>query len=349
MTDQALLLTPSSGRGGGIERYVETLQWALAEEGVKVQRIDLSRAGPSAHARMIAEARRHLRACVRPTRMILAHRCLLPVAVILERERWACGTSVLCHGSDVWGSLFSPRWYIEKRLMRRSAVRVVAVSSFTAGTLASDSMAAVLSPGLSRDWFDTLVQAATAKYTKKSGIQLLTAFRLADWRDKGLPQLLEAVATLKVEDIGITICGSGEAPVELARLVKSSKCCTLRAGLNDVELAGQLAEADLFVLGTRTRVGRHPAGEGFGLVLLEAQIAGTAVIGPAYGGSHDAYLQGITGFTPNDESPEALAEVLNELLRDPCRLAQIGRRASEWARECFAPEHYASRVTASLL
>jgi glycosyltransferase involved in cell wall biosynthesis len=125
--------------------------------------------------------------------------------------------------------------------------------------------------------------------------------------------------------------------------------CTLRSDLTDGELASQFAAADLFILATRTRVGRRPFGEGFGMVMLEAQLAGTPVVAPAYGGSHDAFLPHITGTAPADESAEALAAALDGLLSDPGRMARMGKRASEWARESFAPECYASTAVALLL
>ena len=94
------------------------------------------------------------------------------------------------------------------------------------------------------------------------------------------------------------------------------KWCSLRPGLSDRELAHQLADADLFVLATRTRRGRSASGEGFGLALLEAQVAGTPVVGPAYAGSRDAYVDRVTGVA-HDESSDALATALDQLLRDP--------------------------------
>jgi hypothetical protein len=45
MTSRVLLLSPSQGLGGGIERYVQTLEWAFAAEGVACQRLDLSGSG----------------------------------------------------------------------------------------------------------------------------------------------------------------------------------------------------------------------------------------------------------------------------------------------------------------
>jgi glycosyltransferase involved in cell wall biosynthesis len=177
----------------------------------------------------------------------------------------------------------------------------------------------------------------------------MTAFRLGDWRDKGLPQLIEAVRTLGRSDLRLTVCGSGEPPPGLLTHVRPHPWCTIRPGLADRDLATQLAAADLFVLATRTRPGRQAFGEGFGLVLLEAQIAGTAVVGPAHGGSADAYLDGVTGATPRDESPAALARVLGEMLGQPERLTAMGRQGSAWAQASFAPDRYAALAVERLL
>lgn len=348
MSQNALLLTPSRGLGGGIERYVDTLEWAFSAQGVGFQRIDLHRSGGRAHARMLAQARLQLRDQPRPTRLILAHRALLPVASLLAREHSVCGISVICHGSDVWGRRHRPRQNVEHFLMRRPGVRVVAVSSYTGGALAANCRATILPPALSNDWFRMLIDASTA-LERSPGINIVTAFRLSDWRDKGLPQLLEAVAALDRTDVRVTVCGSGKPSPNLLRLVGEHRRCTLRAGLTDRQLARQLADADLFVLATRTRPGRQASGEGFGLVLLEAQVAGTPVVGPAHGGSRDAYVDQITGLTPMDETAGSLAKTLDEVLKDPVRLAHMAKRAGEWARETFSPTRYASRAVDALL
>ena len=350
---RVLLLTPSRGLGGGIERYVETLEWAFAQREVEYARVDLhsqDRAGrASAHVRTLVHCRSQLRASMVPTQLVVAHRALLPIASLLAREQHVRGLSVICHGTDVWGARPRLRRAFETHLMRTPGVRVIAVSSFTAGALAETCPAAILPPGLSRDWFRSLIHASEGPPEPGEGVELLTAFRLEGWVGKGLPQLLRAVAALGRPDIHLTVCGSGEPPPELRSLVLKHPFCRLLPNLTDDELADQLAAADLFVLATRTKGGRNPSGEGFGLVLLEAQVAGTPVVGPAAGGSADAYVDQITGVAPADETSESLARILNELLKDPSRLAQMGRRAAEWARGSFAPEHYASRVAERLL
>src|SRR6266568_4312106 len=346
---RVLMLAPSHGRGGGIERCLESLEWALAARGVACQRVDLARPGVSGHGQLLVTARAALRTRPEPTRLVVGHRALLPVASLLATERSIHGMSVLCHGSEVWDARFQPRRRIERGLVRRLGVRVIAVSSFTAGALASNCRATVLPPALSSEWFSALVDAASAVRERPPGIRLATAFRLQEWRNKGLPQLVGAVAALNRPDIRLTVCGSGDPPPDLLRLVSQNPWCTLRVGLADSEFASELAAADLFALATRTRAGRRACGEGFGLVLLEAQVAGTPVIAPAYGGSRDSYIEGVTGSAPADETTEALVRGLGGLIADPARLAWMGCRAAAWAREVFAPERYAELVVTRLL
>jgi glycosyltransferase involved in cell wall biosynthesis len=103
------------------------------------------------------------------------------------------------------------------------------------------------------------------------------------------------------------------------------------------------------VLATPPNRGRGAVGEGFGLVLLEAQAAGTPVIAPAYGGSREAYIEGVTGVAPSDESAEALTRILRDLLKDPARLGSMGEHAAQWAQQAFAPENYAPLTARRLL
>ena len=102
MTVPALLLTPSRGLGGGIERYMDTVEWAFAERGVEYRRVDLRHSGAAAHARMLSEAREQLRAITASARLVVAHRCLLSVAWLLARCGDACGISVVYESNDIW-------------------------------------------------------------------------------------------------------------------------------------------------------------------------------------------------------------------------------------------------------
>ena len=81
--------------------------------------------------------------------------------------------------------------------------------------------------------------------------------------------------------------------------------------------------------------------EPFGTVAAEAAAAGVPVVATATGGLTEVVLDGETGLLVPSGDAEALAAAVAGLLRDPGRLAGLGRRAhAEAAR--FAPERYAA-------
>jgi glycosyltransferase involved in cell wall biosynthesis len=124
--------------------------------------------------------------------------------------------------------------------------------------------------------------------------------------------------------------GFGTKGIDIS-LVSQYSWCVLRRGISDDNLACDLATADLFVPATS---GGRAVGEGFGLVLLEAQVAGTPVIAPAYGGSCEVFVEGVTRVALADGSAEALTRTLH---------------AAQWTRQAFAPEHYAKVAVRRLL
>ncbi|GII21206.1 glycosyltransferase family 4 protein [Planosporangium mesophilum] len=349
MNENVLLLAPSLGLGGGIERYVSTIEAVFTQHEVSYQRLnllDVNRPnGIVTKARFVREVLRATRASERPTRFVVAHCNLLPVVELAARMPNFAGATVILHGLEIWAG----RHVRGHRTMRRPDVRVVTASNFSAGALARTSPANVLHPGVSAAWYRILVDAAEQARSGSGELNLVTAFRLDDWRDKGLGTLLDAVRLLRDDRVRLTVCGSGPVTAELRAAVEPYPWCRLRPGLTDQMLADQFAFADLFVLATRTRSGSDACGEGFGLVLLEAQLAGTAVVAPAYGGSGDAFQPGITGLAPLDETPEALAAVLASLLADDQWRTEMGRAAAAWARSRFEPTAYADNLLRALL
>lgn len=356
MVEDVLLLAPSSGLGGGIERYAETIEAVFRRHGVRYLRLNLVTPerphGTPGKLRYVRMVRRQIRASTRPTRLVLTHSNLLPVLRFVNRSSAYCGATVILHGSEIWSGP-SVR---HRRMLRRSDVRAVAVSNFSAGALTRICPSNVLNPGVSPEWYQALVDAAEGPScalpddpSRASEVRLITAFRLAGWREKGLPTVLDAVRRTGDDRIRLTVCGTGPVPDELLREVAAHPCCRLAPDLADADLARRLASADLCVLATRTRPGAHAHGEGFGLILLEAQLAGTPVVAPAYGGSGEAFLPGVTGMAPSDETPEALATVLVTLLRDEQRRQMMGRAAAYWSRLRFAPEVYGPHLIRTLL
>jgi glycosyltransferase involved in cell wall biosynthesis len=211
-------------------------------------------------------------------------------------------------------------------------------------------VAPILPPGVAPAWRELLLAEGGRRRPLVPVPTVLTVFRLGGWEQKGLPVLLDAVDTARraIGPVRVVVAGRGPAPGTLHELLAARQDVELIESPDDEALARLYSTADLFVLCTRTRAAPPYSGEGYGIVLLEAQLAGCAVVGPAAGGSHDAYQDGVTGTTPTDESPDALASVLLAMLADRARLARMGRRAAEWAEAATRPEDYTRTVFTAL-
>ncbi|MGF7236690.1 MAG: glycosyltransferase family 4 protein, partial [Frankia sp.] len=309
-----LLLAPSDGLGGGIERYVASVVAALQEAGTTVVRIDLR--GPDRPLTVGVRIRFAVRAVTaglrhrRPAAVLVGHPHLLPVAAAVVAVARARRAPVLFYGTDIFAlGRGAAAW-----LRRGRAFFPVTISGYSAGALARFGATPVLPPVLGIDWRDTLVAAGALRDTDRSPAapaRVLTVFRLEEWESKGLPELLAATAGRRsAGDVRLVVAGRGPAPSPLRAAVGRRPGVELVESPSDRALARLYAEADLFVLCTRTRTRPPYSGEGFGMVLTEAQLTGCAVIGPASGGSRDAYRESVTGRTPVDESAEALERLL---------------------------------------
>lgn len=95
----------------------------------------------------------------------------------------------------------------------------------------------------------------------------------------------------------------------------------------DEELIVCYQQCDVFALPNR-QVGWDI--EGFGIVLLEAQACGKAVLAGRSGGTVEAIQSGVTGELVPCEQPEPLAEAIVGLLSDPERRRAMGAAGRAW-------------------
>lgn len=98
----------------------------------------------------------------------------------------------------------------------------------------------------------------------------------------------------------------------------------------------ELQAASVFVLPTLE--------EGFAVVILEAMASGCAVVTTPMSGGEGVIVDRQNGLIVPGRSPEALANAFAELARDPEFRVQLGRKASEVARERHDWSHYADQL-----
>lgn len=92
--------------------------------------------------------------------------------------------------------------------------------------------------------------------------------------------------------------------------------------LNQMDVAAQMAKADLFVLPSRA--------EGLGLVVLEAMASGLPVIASDTDGPRELVQHGVTGLLFPTEDAKALYENVREIYEQPARADAVRTAATQW-------------------
>ena len=160
---------------------------------------------------------------------------------------------------------------------------------------------------------------------------------------KGLRVLLEATALLP-PDVTFWIVGHGPETEGLKAKYAHDGRLVWLGRVDDEELAQRLAGADVYCAPSLF-------GESFGVVLLEAMAAGTAIVASDLPGYRAVARPDEDAILVPPEDVDGLAKALNELLDDPTRRAELiasGRaRAEDFAMPKLARAY--AEIYASLL
>jgi glycosyltransferase involved in cell wall biosynthesis len=145
-------------------------------------------------------------------------------------------------------------------------------------------------------------------------------------RYKGFDTLIQAMTDIagSESDVQLVLAGQGD---DLSMLEALATQCGVRdrvhflSGLSRVELFNAYQNCEIFALPS--------AGEGFGLVFLEAMACRKPVIGGNHGGTPDVIEDGVSGFLVQHGDKDALIARLKELLQDK----ELRRRMGNAGRE----------------
>jgi len=229
----------------------------------------------------------------------------------------------------------------------RRADEVIAISSYTAGLItATGVMPAsmrLISPGV-----DVPGDSGPLSADRPT---LLTIARIAE-RYKGHDVLVRALPLVraKVPDVEWIVIGDGglRAGVEqLARSYELADSARFLGSVSDEQRNSWLRRADLLAMPSRLPSGGL-AGEGFGIVYLEAGAYGKPVIAGNVGGAVDAVVDGENGLLVDPTDPVAVADAIAGLLLDGERAGRLGRAGKERAN-AYAWPIIVERVEAVLL
>ncbi|MDV2495299.1 MAG: glycosyltransferase family 4 protein [bacterium] len=151
--------------------------------------------------------------------------------------------------------------------------------------------------------------------------------------EKGFGLLIDAAA-LVVEaypDALFSVFGPFYDKPLYRRLLQQIKRLNLVDNLNfegpTERVQEELHATDLLVVSSEV--------EGLSLVALEAMLAGKPVVSTRCGGPEDIIVDGATGYLVPLDDPEALADAILNVLKDPERARQMGRNGLERVRQHF--------------
>ena len=359
-----LLLSPSAGLGGGIERVMDAIH---ASWRGPTRRIDLL---PEVSARdqrppSLGEAVRRtaiLRFTAsalgsarggRPDVVVCGLLGLLPAAAAVALT-FRAKLALVAHGLEVWGHI-PP---LERVLIRR-CTHVLCVSSFTADMLGKR---AGVDTGVMRtlalpmaESIAVGAQGEVPDQTMRPPLVLTVSRLSAEHRYKGHFDIARCFARVldSRPDAQWVIVGDGDdVPALRAECDRLgiNDAVTFRGRISDEELVELYQTAALFALPSFADVDAEPpVGEGFGLVYLEAGAFGLPIIAAKPGGgSADFVLDEQTGITVSPRAPDELADAILRLLNDPQLRTDLGQRARSRAFASHLPMHFQEALHASL-
>jgi glycosyltransferase involved in cell wall biosynthesis len=119
--------------------------------------------------------------------------------------------------------------------------------------------------------------------------------------------------------------------IDSENLQGSFRLIDFREDISDI-----MSALDLLVLPSRS--------EALGRVLIEAMAAGKPVIGTQIGGIPEVIEDGVTGLVVPPRSPDALAQAIIKILRDPNLAYRIGTAGREQGKVRFSLERHVAEV-----
>ena len=160
---------------------------------------------------------------------------------------------------------------------------------------------------------------------------------------KGFDVLLDAVAGLD-DDVQVAIAGGGRDRARLDKLAAPlGRRAHLLGRVPDADLPALYGSADVFAMLCRDRWGGLEA-EGFGIVFVEAGACGVPSVAGRSGGSHEAVVDGETGFVVEPRDVTAVRTALDRLLRDDPLRSAMGAAARNRAATELSYDALAARL-----
>lgn len=238
--------------------------------------------------------------------------------------------SVILHGMDFTFAVKNPWKKFLAKFILKKADKIICSNSYVAKLAKNyNKNIYVVNPGVENCELRLPIDELKNKYNLTNKIILLSVGRSV--KRKGFDKVIEALPEVlkSVPNLVYVIVGTGEE-------LKNWKLKIGNLGLNNHVLLIEKADdeernswyraCDIFIMPSREINGDF---EGFGIVYLEANLAGKPVIAGDSGGVRDAVEENVNGLLVNPESVPEIAQVIVKLSSDK----ELGDRLGEQGRE----------------
>ena len=256
---------------------------------------------------------------------------------------------VVAHGGEITGYARAPGSNLLARRVLRGAAAVVAAGSYPAQAASAAAgrplAGVVVPPGVDGARFRPLDAEARAATRARFGLDpdrplVLGVSRLVP--RKGFDEVIAALAGApELDRVQLAIAGAGRDRGRLER--RAGGRAHFLGRVADDDLPALYACADVFAMCCRDRWFGLEA-EGFGIVFLEAAACGVPSVAGRSGGSHEAVVDGETGFVVSPRDVTAVRDAITRLVGDPVLRARLGDAARRRALEEFSYDHLAARL-----
>jgi phosphatidyl-myo-inositol dimannoside synthase len=276
---------------------------------------------------------------------------VLPLGLVGRRLR-AAPHVLIAHGAEVNVPGRLPGGRMLARRVLRAASGLVAAGEYPARVAARVAGARVptlvVPPGVDPDRFQPLDAGERGEARRRFGLAadrplVLGLSRLVP--RKGFDVLIDAVAGLD-PGVQLAVGGAGRDAGRLERRATERGIggrVTFLGRVPEADLAGLYGCADVFAMLCRERWGGLEA-EGYGIVFVETGACGVPSVAGRSGGSHEAVVDGETGFVVDPHDADAVRSALEKLLGDDALRARLGDAARRRAVDELTYDRQVARL-----
>jgi Glycosyltransferase len=252
--------------------------------------------------------------------------------------------SVILHGLDFSLATGDARKKKITEKILKNAEKIICSNSYAANSVKVFSeyltpKIGTVNPGIESSFVrnPARVEELRRKYGLQNKLILLSLGRLT--KRKGVDMVINAMNEISpgAENLVYVIAGAGPEAEDLkkiaAALPEEIKNKIIFLGqISDDDKWAWLELCDIFIMPSRNINGDY---EGFGIVYLEANLAGKPVIAGDSGGVRDAVINNINGLLVNPENAQEIAAAVIKLAGDEKLRQDLGSQGKRRAVENF--------------